>query len=69
MQVAIYLEDLDEFPPIRPGNPQDLEQFADLEIAITNLKETGYHNELGNGYFYDKLRTKLTESLLAKYHG
>ena len=68
-QVAIYLEDLDKFPQIRPGNAQDLEQFADLlEIAIINLKETGYHNELGNGFLYDKLRTKLTESMLAKYH-
>ena len=64
-QVAIYLEDLDKFPQIRPGNAQDLEQFADLlEIAIMNLNETGYHNELGNG----KLRTKLTESMLAKYY-
>ena len=68
-QVAIYLEDLDKFPQIRPGNPQDLEKFADLlEIAIINLKETGYHNELGNGFLYGKLRTKLTESLLVKYH-
>ena len=68
-QVAIYLEDLDKFPQIRPENPQDLKQLADLlEIAIINLKETGYHNELGNGFLYGKLRTKLTESLLAKYH-
>ena len=45
-QVAIYLEDFDKFSQIRPGNPQDLEQFADLmEIAIINLKETGYHND------------------------
>ena len=68
-QVAIYLEDLDKFPQIRPGNAHDLEQFADLlEIAIINLNETGYHNELGNGFLYGKLRTKLTESMLAKYH-
>ena len=34
------------------SEPLDLEQFADfLEIAIINLKETGYHNELGNGFF------------------
>ena len=68
-QVAIYLEDLDKFQQIRPGNAQDLERFADLlEIAIMNLKEAGHHNELGNGYLYGKLRTKLTESMLAKYH-
>ena len=33
-----------------------------------NLKESGHHNELRNGYLYGKLRTKLTESMLAKYH-
>ena len=68
-QVAIYLEDLDKFPQIRPGNVHDLQHFADLlEIAIMNLKETGYHNELGNGFLYGKLQTKLTEIMLAKYH-
>ena len=68
-QVAIYLEDLDRFQQIRPGNVQDLEQFSDmLETAVLNLKETGHHNELGNGFLYGKLRTKLTESMLAKYH-
>ena len=55
-QVAVYLEDLDKFQQIRPGNTQDLEQFADLlEIAIMNLKETGHHNELGDGFLYGKL--------------
>ena len=55
-QVAIYLEELDKFPQIRQGNAHDLEQFADLlEIAIMNLKETGYHNELGNGFLHGKL--------------
>ena len=68
-QVAIYLEDLNKIPQIRPGNAHDLQQFADLlEIAIMNLKETGCHNELGNGFLYGKQRTKLTESMLAKYH-
>ena len=68
-QVAIYLEDLDKFQQIRPGNAHDLERFADLlGIAIMNLKEAGHHNELGDGYLYGKLRTKLTESMLAKYH-
>ena len=68
-QVAIYLEDLEKFPQIRPGNAHDSEQFADLlEIAIMNLNETGYYYELGNGFLYGKLRSKLTESMLAKYH-
>ena len=68
-QVAIFLEDLDRFQQIRPENVQDLEQFSDLlETAIMNLKKTGHHNEFGNGFLYGKLRTKLTESMLAKYH-
>ena len=33
-----------------------------------NLKESDYHNELGNGFLYGKLRTKCTESMLAKYY-
>ena len=49
--------------PTRPGT---ICRFN--SIAIINLKETGYHNELGNGFWYGKLQTKLTESLLAKYH-
>ena len=65
-QVAIYQDDLDKFEQIKPGNAQDFEQFADLlEIAIMNIKETGHHNELRNGFLYVKLRTKLTVSMLA----
>ena len=68
-QVAIYLEDLDKFPQIRSGNAQDMEKFADLlEISIMNLEEAGHHSDLGDGFLYSKLRTKLTESMLAKYH-
>ena len=68
-QVALYLEDLESFQKIRPGNAKDLEKFADLlEIAIINLKETVHYNELGDWFLYGKLRTKLTESMLAKYH-
>ena len=46
-----------------------MQKFADLlEIAIINLKETNHQNELGDGFLYGKLQTKLTESMLAKYH-
>ena len=68
-QVAIYLNDLDNFPQVKPGNVHDMQKFADLlEIAIMKLKETGHQNELGNGFLYAKLQTKLTESMLARYH-
>ena len=67
-QVAIYLEDLDNFRQVRPGNSKDLEQFADLlDIAIINLKETNQHHELGNGSLYAKLQRKLPQFLLASY--
>ena len=68
-QVAIYLNDIDKFPQVRPGNAQDIQKFADLlEIAIMNLKETDHQSELGNGFLYAKLQTKLAESMLARYH-
>ena len=38
-QIAIYMEELENFRQIRNGNAKDLEQFADLlDIAIINLK-------------------------------
>ena len=61
-QAAIYLNDIDNFPQVRPGNA-DL-----LEIAIMNLKETDHQRELGNGFLYAKLQTKLAESMLARSH-
>ena len=44
-QIAIYLEDLENFRQIRLGSTRDLENFADLlDIAIINLKEAGLHH-------------------------
>ena len=68
-QISIYLEDLEHFRQIRPGNAKDIEQFADLlDLAIINLKEAGQHFELGNGSLYNKLQRKLPEAMLARYH-
>lgn len=68
-QIAIYLEDLEQFRNLRPGNAKDLEQFADLlEIAVINLKEAGQHYELGADSLYTKLQRKLPQSMLARYH-
>ena len=65
-QIAIYVEDLENFSQIRAGNAKDLEQFADLlDITIINLKETNQHHELGNGSLYTKLQRKLPQSMLA----
>ena len=40
-QIALYLEEIDSFKPVRYRNTRDLEKYADLlDIAIVvNLKE------------------------------
>ena len=68
-QIAIYIEELDQFPQVRPGSALDLEKFADLlDIAIINLQECGQHQELGGGSLYTNLQRKLPEAMLARYH-
>ena len=68
-QIALYLEELEQFRQVRLGNARDLEQFADLlDIAIINLKEADQQYELGDGSLYTKLQRKLPESMLARYH-
>ena len=68
-QIAINLEELENFRQIQIGNTRYLEKFSDLlEIAIINLTESGQHQELGNGSLYPMLQRKLPESILARYH-
>ena len=68
-QVAIYIEELEQFKQIRSGNARDLDKFADLlDIAIINLKEANQTQELGDGSLYAKLQRKLPEAMLARYH-
>ena len=68
-QIALYLEDIDNFRPIRPGNPKDIEKFADLlDVAIVNLKEANRLEELQDGLLYMKLQKKLPATMLAAYH-
>ena len=68
-QIAVDLEDLENFKLVRTGNAKDLETFADLlDIAIINLREAGQDHELGDGPLYNKLQRKLSESMLARYH-
>ena len=68
-QIALYLEEIDNFRPIRPGNPKDIEKYADLlDIAIVNLKEVNRSEELRDGLLYMKLQKKLPASMLASYH-
>ena len=39
-QIALHLEELENFKPLRPGYPKDIERSADiLDITVANLKE------------------------------
>ena len=46
-QIALYLEEIDSFRPVRYGIAKDLEKYADfLDVAIVNLKEAQRFEEL-----------------------
>ena len=67
-QIALYLEELEQFRQIRPGNAKDIEEFADLlDIVMINLQEAGHHHELGDGSLYNKLQRKIPETMLGRY--
>jgi hypothetical protein len=64
----LYLEELENFKAIRPGNAKDLEEFVDLlDVAVINLQEAGRDEELRNGSLYLKLQKKLTEQMTSQY--
>ena len=68
-EIAIHLEDLDNFKPVRDGCSKDMEKFADLlDVLVVTLLESGRHDELGNGSLYVKLLKKLPETLLTQYN-
>ncbi|MCG8034838.1 MAG: DUF1759 domain-containing protein, partial [Candidatus Thiodiazotropha taylori] len=68
-QIALYLEELEDFPQLRQGNAKDIEDFADLlDIAMINLQEAGQQHELGVGSLYAKLQRKIPEAMLARYN-
>lgn len=68
-QIALYLEEIDSFRPVRYGNSKDLEKYADLlDIAVVNLKEANRLEELKDGLLYMKLQKKLPASMLTYYH-
>ena len=67
-QIALYLEELEQFKQVRSGDAKDLEKFADLlDIAIINLQEAGQCQEFVDGSLYNKLQRKLPEAMLAQY--
>ncbi len=68
-QVALQLEAITSFKPIRPGNANDVEHFADLlDIVVVNLRESDKVEELGDGLLFSQLLQKMTEPMVANYH-
>ena len=68
-KIALYLEEVEGFNRIRPGNSLDLERFANLlDILALNLKESDLTQELGSGLLFVKLQQKLHKNLLASFH-
>ena len=66
-QIALYVEKLQQFRQIKPGNAKDIEEFANLlDIVIINLQEAGHHYELRDGSLYNKLQHKIPETMLAR---
>ena len=67
-QIALHLEELENFKPLRPGNVRDLERLADLlDGTVVTRKEAGRHEELGSRSLYLSLCKKLTEAILVHY--
>ena len=61
--IAIHLNELDNFHPIKDAQTNSLENFAGLlNVTIVNLKETGRHNDMMSVSFYSRLQEKLPES-------
>ena len=68
-QVARYLEELENFYPMKEENARSLEKFADLlDVAVVNISESDGLDDLKNGSLYLRLQKKLPDSMLTRYH-
>ena len=65
-QIVLYLEVIDYFRPIHPGNLKDIADL--LDAAKVKLKEANRLDELQDGLLYMKLQKKLPATTLAAYH-
>ena len=64
----MYLNELENFRPIKEGQTKAFEKFADiLNVAIVNLKEAGRVNDLNSVSLHSRLQQKLPESILVNY--
>ena len=68
-QVALQLDELENFPPIRTNSPQELEKFSELlDVTIINFAEFGLKTELSSKSLYARLLSKMPESMVTNYH-
>ena len=68
-RIAITLEEIEAFPPMRNPKPATLQKFTDLlEVAIVNFRENQREQELNDGVFYNKLLSKMNTQLITQYN-
>ena len=68
-QIALYIEELSRFPPMKEENAKSIEKFADLlDIVVINMKEADHEEDLGAGSLYYTLQRKMPETMLTRYH-
>ena len=67
-RVNFYLEEVNNFRPVKPGNAIDLDIFADLlNILVVYLRKSKLLEELANGSLDLKSQKNLSEVMLANY--
>ena len=68
-QVARYLEELENFYPMKGENARSLEKFADLlDVAVVNISQSEGLDDLKKGSLYLRLQRKLPDTMLTRYH-
>ena len=66
--IALIMEEITSFRPLRPGNSKDLDRFADmLDVAVVRLREADKVEELGDGCLYAMLMQKMTAPMIASF--
>ena len=68
-QIILFLDELQKFKPIRKGQSNALEKFADLlDVAVLNSKKADMQNALEHSTMLVNNKTKLLENLLTNYY-
>ena len=68
-KIGLFLERIEKFETIKPGNAYDLERFSNfLDLLVVNLKESNLENELNSGLLYVQLQKKMNKNLVASFH-